>query len=80
MESRDTWAMRFKRRLEEAGYTVQMLDPATAMRRKMAARRRDAKALKAGSATVEEIQRKNSVFSDAKEFRIVDYGALDEEI
>jgi hypothetical protein len=41
MKSRDAWARRMKGRLERAGFKVSLPDPALALERKKAARRRD---------------------------------------
>jgi hypothetical protein len=79
MNSRDAWAREVKRRLERAGYTVSIPDPALAMKKKRAGRLRDLGLLARGKASPEEIQNKNSLFRGrAKRFRIVDYGGLDD--
>ena len=78
MRSRDGWANRVKRRLEEAGYKVRLLDPAFALERKMAGRLRDSELLALGRSP-KRIQRMNSLFgSRAKRFRIVDFGGLND--
>ena len=80
MKSQDTWVRQVKRRLERAGFKVRFGDPARAIARKKAARRRDLQLLAAGQATPDEIQKKNSFFGGRqKKFRIVDYGGLNDE-
>ena len=79
MKSRDAWAPRVQRRLEQAGFKVSLPDPALAMERKKAGRRRDLQLLAQGKARPDQLQRANSVFGDhAKCFQIVDYGGLNE--
>lgn len=75
----DAWARRVKRRLERAGFKVTLVDPALAMRRKHAARRRDQRLLAEGKATADQLQTRNSLFrGGAKQFRILDYGSLNQ--
>jgi transposase len=77
MNSLDPWALRFKRKLERAGFKVTLVDPAFALERKKPDRRRDLRLLETGRTTPRRLQIKNSVFSPlAKQFRIVDYGGL----
>jgi hypothetical protein len=79
MKSRDAWARRVKQRLERAGFKVSLPDPALAVGRKKAGRRRDLQLLARGKATPEQLQCVNSLFGGrAKSFRIVDYGGLNE--
>jgi len=81
MKSQDAWARGVKRRLERAGFKVRLGDPTKAIERKKAARRRDWKLLATGKATPDEIQAKNSLFHGAqRDFRILDYGGLDEGV
>jgi hypothetical protein len=68
-----------KRRLERAGFQVTLPDPALALERKKAGRRRDLELLAHGKATPERLQKANSLFGGrAKRFQIVDYGGLNE--
>lgn len=79
MLSSEVWARTVKRRLERAGFKVTLADPALALRRKQAARRRDQRLLAQGKTTAEELQTRNSLFrGSAKKFRILDYGGLDQ--
>jgi hypothetical protein len=76
MESRERWARYIKRRLEESGFKVSLIDPELAVERKKASRMRDQNLLANGSSP-RAIQRKNSVFGrQAKQFRILNYGGL----
>jgi len=80
MKRPNAWARRVKRRLERAGFKVTLDDPKLAIARKKAWRRRDSKLLAEGKLTPEELQKRNSLFgSNAKGFRIVDYGGLAED-
>ncbi len=80
VKTRDDWARRLKRRLQQAGFSVRLLDPTRGAARKKSARRRDLELLKSGKASPEELQRRNSLFGGrAKNFRILDYGGLDED-
>jgi hypothetical protein len=66
-----------KRRLERAGFKVGSPDPALALERKKAARRRDLQVLARGEVSRDQLQRANSLFcGHAKRFQIVDYGGL----
>jgi hypothetical protein len=68
-----------KGRLERAGFKVSLPDPAIALNRKKAGRRRDLQLLARGKASRDQLQRTNSVFGGrAKRFQIVDYGGLNE--
>ena len=68
-----------KDRLERAGFKVSSADPALALERKKAARRRDLQILARGAVSRNQLQRANSLFvGQAKRFQIVDYGGLDE--
>jgi hypothetical protein len=68
-----------KGRLERAGFKVSLPDPALALERKKAGRRRDLQLLARGKASRDQLQRTNSLFGGcAKRFRIVDYGGLNE--
>jgi hypothetical protein len=79
MNSRDAWARRMKGRLERAGFKVSLPDPALALERKKAGRRRDLQLLAQGKTTRDQLQRTNSLFGGrAKRFQIVDYGGLNE--
>ncbi len=74
------WNAKFKASLEAAGYKVTMLNPKQAIEWKKARRRKDREMIERRLATPEEIQRKNSLFTDAaRSARIIDYGGLDEE-
>ena len=80
VKTHDEWTRRVERRLQQAGFSVSLLDPAHGAARKKFARRRDLKLLKGGKASPEELQERNSLFRRrAKGFRILDYGGLDEE-
>ena len=48
MKSRDPWVRRMKGRLERAGFKVSLPDPALALERKKAGRRRDLQLLAQG--------------------------------
>jgi hypothetical protein len=68
-----------KGRLERAGFKVRSADPAQALERKKAARRRDLQVLARGEVSRNQLQRANSLFGGrAKRFQIVDYGGLNE--
>jgi hypothetical protein len=68
-----------KRGLERAGFKVSLPDPALALERKKAGRRRDQQWLARSHASPDQLQRANSLFGGhAKRFQIVDYGGLDE--
>jgi hypothetical protein len=68
-----------KGRLERAGFRVSVVDPALAVERKKAGRRRDQGLLAKGKTSRDQLQRANSLFGGrAKRFRIVDYGGLNE--
>jgi len=78
MESSDAWVRRFKRRLQDAGFKVTLIDPALAQKLKAKSRRSHLKALASGRSTPDKLQGKNSLFGGrGKLFRIVDYGGLD---
>ncbi|HEY5913977.1 MAG TPA: hypothetical protein VJA21_25595, partial [Verrucomicrobiae bacterium] len=80
VKARDDWVRRVTRRLQQAGFRVSLLDPVRSAARKKSARRRDLKLLKSGKASPEDLQARNSLFGGrAKEFRILDYGGLDED-
>jgi len=68
-----------KGRLERSGFKVSLADPTGALERKKGGRRRDLRLLGRRKVTPEQLQRKNSLFGgQAKRFRIVDYGGLNE--
>jgi hypothetical protein len=79
MKSRDPWVRRMKGRLERAGFKVSLPDPALALERKKAGRRRDLQLSAQGEVSRDQLQRTNSLFGGrAKRFQIVDYGGLND--
>ena len=63
MKSCDAWARRMKGRLERAGFKVSLPDPALALERKKAARRRDLQLSARGEASRDQLQRTNCIES-----------------
>ena len=68
-----------KGRLERIGFKVSLAEPTGTVQRKKVGRRRDLWLLARRKVTPEHLQAKNSLFGGrGKQFRIVDYGGLDE--
>lgn len=81
MNASDLWARRVKKRLEQAGFKVRLLDPTKAVARKKAERLQDIEMIASGKVTPEQMQRRNSLFGGRiKSVRIVEYGGLNRPI